>query len=78
MTSNDQGKGLDEEVDSMSERQCDECCSYSCEDDNSDLESFDNKERMCYEDFMTFFYDSLKKKKKEIFGLKEDNLQLRE
>ena len=33
---------------------------------------------MSYENFMTFFYDSLKKKKKEIFVLKEDNLQLRE
>ena len=33
---------------------------------------------MNYEDFMTFFYYSLKKKKKEIFGLKEDNLQPRE
>ncbi|KAK0594182.1 hypothetical protein LWI29_011349 [Acer saccharum] len=34
MTSNDQGKGLDEGVDSISEGQIDECCSYSCEDDN--------------------------------------------
>ena len=76
MTSNDQGKGLDEEVDSISERQSDECYSYSCDDDNSDLESFDNKERMSYEDFMTFFHDFLKKKKKDIFVLKEDNLQL--
>ncbi|KAK0577235.1 hypothetical protein LWI29_029951 [Acer saccharum] len=50
MTSNGQGKGLDEEVDSISERQCDECCSYSCDDDDSDLEGFDNKERMSYED----------------------------
>ena len=71
MTSNDQDKDLDE-------RKIDECCSYSCDDDSSDLEIFDNKERMSYEDFMTFFHDSLKKKKKEIFRLKEDNLQLRE
>ena len=78
MTSNDQDKDLDEEVDSMSERKIDECCSFSYDDDSSDLEIFDNKERMSYEDFMTFFYDSLKKKKKEIFVLKEDNLQLRE
>ena len=68
MTSNDQGKGLDEGVDSISEGQIDECCSYSCEDDNSDLESFDNKERMSYENFMTLFHDSFKKKKKEILG----------